>query len=169
MGSVGKISSIFNINTFTEHAEEYVGGGVDIDNVFTKQELNYIKNNMKETNQTLYRVEESRFTADKIDTDKFDVDNFKFSGTFRSTSNDFNFIKSTLDEDSDNYANMSNPVIFEITGSKKVFNMEPYTGNYNKMFGSQGEHFIGGNFKQVGEDYKKINGKLIRIIKIKQL
>ena len=153
---------------FEEHAEEYVAGGIDVDRAFSKEDLQYIKNNLTTTSKPLYRIEESEYTADKLDEDEFDVDDFKFNGSFRSFSDDFNFIKSTMDEDSDNYAGMEAPVVFEITGAKQHFDLEPYTKEYAKQFGSQGESFVGGRFKMIGEDMKKVNGKFIRIIKISQ-
>lgn len=153
---------------FKEHAEEYVGGGVDVDKVFDKQELEFIKDNMKTTDKPLYRVEDSKYTADKLDIDDLDADDFKFKGSFRSFSSDMDFISSAMDENSDNYAGIENPVIFEITGSKKHFDMEPYTQEYSKQFGSQSESLVGGNFELVGEDMKKINGTFVRIIKIRQ-
>lgn len=158
----------FDMNKFKEHMMEYIGGGIDIDRIFNSEELRYIQDNMKKTNKPLYRVEESRFTADLLDEDELDADNFKFNGTYRSFTSDFNFISDALDEDSDSYAYMENPVVFEIMGSKQSFDVDPYADEYKKYFGSQSEHFVGGKFEIIGEDMKKLNGSFIRIIKIKQ-
>lgn len=153
---------------FKDHAQEYIGGGVDIDKVFNKDDLEFIQNNLTRTDKPLYRVEEAEFTANLLDEDELDADNFKFNGSYRSFSDSMDFIKSALDEDSDNFADMENPVIFEITGVKKHFDMKPYEGEYAQHFGSQGESLVGGKFKLVGEDMKKIGGMWVRVIKISQ-
>ena len=115
---------------FDERAEEYIGGGIDVDEVFSKEDLDYIRNNLESTEETLYRVEDSRYTADLLDQDELDGDDFKFNGSFRSFTSNMNFIKEALDQDSDAYAGIRNPVIFEITGTKKAFDMSKYADAY---------------------------------------
>ena len=166
--SMGKENKNNKPSNFENKAVDYVGGGVSPSQHFNKEELKYIKENATKTSKPLYRVEDSKFTADKLDEDDLDIDDFEFTGSVRSTTSDKDFIKNALDENSDDYAGIKNPVIFEITGSKKSFDMKPYEKEYTKHFKSQSEHLVGGKFKVVGEDYKNIHGKLIRIIKIEQ-
>lgn len=153
---------------FKEHAEEYVGGGIDLDEAMNKDDLEYVQSHQTKTDKPLYRVEDARFTANKLDEDDLDIDDFKFKGSFRSFSSDMKFISSAIDENSDNYAGINDPVVFEITGSKNHFDMSPYTGEYNKHFGSQSESLVGGRFQVTGEDMKKIGDRVVRIIKIRQ-
>lgn len=153
---------------FEDRAMEYVSGGIDIDSVFTKEDLRYIGAHLTETNKPLYRVEDARFTANKLDEDDLDTDDFKFNGSYRSFSSDLEFIKDALDENSDEYAGILHPVIFEITGDTKAFDMAEYAKEYTKQFGDQSELLVGGRFEVIDEDMKNINGEFIRIIKIRQ-
>ena len=154
---------------FSDHAEEYVGGGVDVDKVFTKEDLDYIKSHQKETDKPLYRVEDMKYTADKLFSDDLDMDDFEFGGSFRSFSRDWNVMGRALDEDSDEYAGIQNPVIFEIVRKKKHFDMEPYTESYAEQFGSQSESLVGGRFQYISDGMKEVNGQFYPVVKIKQL
>ena len=152
----------FDIQQFKENAEYYVGGGYDIDDIFTKEQLSFISKNMKTTNQKLYRIESSRFTADELDMDILDMDDFKFSGTYRSFSRGDSVIRSYIEELDDD----DGLVIFETVGPVKHFNMDDYAQAYIE---DQEESLVGGRFKVVGEDMKYIAGKFVRIIKIMQI
>lgn len=153
---------------FEEHAEEYVAGGIDVDRVFDKEDLKYIENHSTETGMRLFRVEESKYTLQDINSGKLDSNNFKFAGSYRSFSSDFNVMNRALDEDSDEWAGMRNPVIYQTMGHTKSFNMEPYTKEYAKQFGSQSEHLVGGNFKIIKKSKVKIAGKMVPLIIISQ-
>ena len=180
MGKIGTSKNLSNNSTtqgggvitkpsgFKDRAEEYIGGGIGIDDVFTPQDLKYIESNMENISNVMYRVEEGLYTAQDLDSGKLNSSNFKFSGTFRSFTSDIGFIQDSLDPDSDGYAYMRNPVIFEVTGNKKAFDMEPYATYYHTHFGSQSESLMGGNYSKTGEYYKDINGQKIRVIKLKQ-
>lgn len=74
-----------------------------------------------------------------------------------------------LDEKSDNWAGIENPVIFEITGKKDRFDMKELTKEYTLM--DQKESLAGGKnkYKVIGEDIQMIKGVFVRIIKIKQI
>lgn len=153
---------------FKDHAEEYIAGGIAVDRAFRKEDLDYIKNNLEETDKPLYRVEEGMYTAKQIADGKLDYDNFKFSGSYRSFSRDIDFIKGTIDEHSYDYADFEDPVVFEIVGKKRHFDMTPYDSAYAAYHGSQSESLVGGHFGVVDEDIMRINGKRIRLIKIEQ-
>lgn len=156
-------------NGFEERAEAYVGGGYSgPEGVFTSKDIEYIYANMDETRKTLYRVEDSEFTADRLDNDELDIDSFRFNG-LRSFTEDKDVIKEMLDENSDNWAGIENPVIFEITGKKDRFDMKEFTEGYTLM--DQKESLAGGKYKYkvVGEDIQRIRGMFVRVIKIKQI
>lgn len=156
-------------NGFKNRAETYVGGGYSgPEGVFTQKDVEYIYANMDETRKTLYRIEDSSFTANQLDNDILDVDEFKFNG-LRSFTEDKSVVREMLDEKSDNWAGIENPVIFEITGKKDRFDMEEFTKEYTLM--DQKESLAGGKnkYKVVGEDIQMIKGVFVRIIKIKQI
>lgn len=69
------------LNGFKNRAETYVGGGYSgPEGVFTQRDVEYIYANMDETRKTLYRIEDSSFTANQLDNDILDVDELKFNG-----------------------------------------------------------------------------------------
>ena len=135
---------------------------------FTSKDLEYIYTNMDETRKTLYRVEDSEFTADRLDNDELDIDGFRFNG-LRSFTEDKDVIREMLDENSDNWAGIENPVVFEITGKKDRFDMQEFTKGYTLM--DQKESLAGGKYKYkvVGEDIQRMKGIFVRVIKIKQI
>jgi len=156
-------------NGFEDRAEAYVGGGYSgPEDIFTSKDLEYIYTNMDETRKTLYRVEDSKFTADRLDNDELDIDGFRFNG-LRSFTEDKDVIREMLDENSDNWAGIENPVIFEITGKKDRFDMQEFTKGYTLM--DQKESLAGGKYKYkvVGEDIRRMKGIFVRVIKIKQI
>lgn len=156
-------------NGFEDRAEAYVGGGYSgPEDIFTSKDLEYIYTNMDETRKTLYRVEDSEFTADRLDNDELDIDGFRFNG-LRSFTEDKDVIREMLDENSDNWAGIENPVIFEITGKKDRFDMQEFTKGYTLM--DQKESLAGGKYKYkvVGEDIQRMKGIFVRVIKIKQI
>ena len=149
---------------FSSRAAEYVGGGVDIDREFTKEDLKFISDNSKETDTPLYRVEDAKYNYNKFMKDG-EIDGL--GGTFRSFTSDKSLFNRTLDEDSDEYAGISNPVIYEVLGKKKSFDMSPYTKEYDKQFGSQHEHLMGGDFEPIKEREEKIAGKKVKIVTLR--
>lgn len=156
-------------NGFEDRAEAYVGGGYSgPEDIFTSKDLEYIYTNMDETRKTLYRVEDSEFTADRLDNDELDIDGFRFNG-LRSFTEDKDVIREMLDENSDNWAGIENPVVFEITGKKDRFDMQEFTKGYTLM--DQKESLAGGKYKYkvVGEDIQRMKGIFVRVIKIKQI
>ena len=165
-GSNGKANQTFDQQSLKDTLELYVGGGYDLSTLLNNEQKNHIIDNSTDYNKPLYRVEDARFTADLLDNDDIDGDDFEFNGDFRSFSRKANVINGMLDESSDDYAGITNPVIFEITGNTRQFDMSPYTTNYMT---DQAESLVGGRFKTVGEDFRQINGEFIRVIKIQQI
>ena len=149
---------------FRNRAEEYVAGGVDIDKEFTKEDIEFIKKNSKEHDKPLYRVEDEKYKYKKF-IDEGEIDGL--GGTFRSFTTDKSFIERSVDEDSDDWAGISKPVVYEVLGKKKSFDMDPYTQGYNKHVGSQHEHLLGGEFEPIKERIEVIGGKKIRIVTLR--
>ena len=165
IGSGGSTET-FDKEALSDKLELYVGGGYNLSTLLNDEQKDYIVDNSTDYNGSLYRVEDARFTANLLDDDEIDGDDFEFNGDFRSFSRKANVINDMLDEMSDDYAGIAKPVIFEIVGGANQFNMSPYTSNYMT---DQAESLVGGRFKTIGEDYRSINGEFIRIIKIQQI
>ena len=159
--------SPFNMESFTDKMEDYVSGGYSLNSLLTEEEKEYIVENSTEYSKPIYRVENARHTADRLDEDELDPEGFTFSGEFRSFSREEDVIKRMLDENSDDYAGMRDPVIFEVVGKKTQFDMSPFTSNYT--ISDQAECLAGGTFEVVGEDMVKINGEYIRKLRIRQI
>lgn len=152
---------------FKDRAMTYVGGGYSgPSDVLSKDDINYIEHNMKETTAPLYRVEDARFTANKLDMDILDIDDFAFTDGLRSFTRGKDVIAYMLDEMSDGFAGIENPVVFETIGRTRHFNMDKYAESY---FMDQKESLVSGKFQVVGDDYTTISGTFVRVIKIKQI
>ena len=156
----------FNAEKFKTDMEDYVSGGYELNTLLSKEEKRYIIDNMEQYSKPIFRVEDARHTADKLDNDEIDPDGFSFEGNMRSFSKKESVIKEMLNEMSDNYAGIEDPVIFEIIGNKMEFDMTPYTTGYTLM--NQEECLAGGVFEMVDEDMIKVNGQFIRKIKLRQ-
>lgn len=158
-----------NLNVFANKLEDYVSGGYNLDSLLSDAEKEYIAKNSTEYNRPMYRLEDARYTADLIDNDKLDANDFKFNGSFRSFTRDGDVIKKMLDEGSDDYAGIYAPVVFETVGPTMQFNMDKYATEYAKALTDQKESLVGGKFSVIDEDIRKIHGEFIRFIKIKQI
>ncbi|MDD3123560.1 MAG: minor capsid protein [Candidatus Izemoplasmatales bacterium] len=141
----------------------YVGGGYgSVKDAITVDEFQFIKANMKETSQPLYRVEDSRFTYENIEVGE----TFEFIGDVRSfTRNRNNYLDKMLKEGIDEDI-WQEPIVFETVGKVKHFDMDRYAANY---YEDQSESLIGGKFEVVGEELKEIGGIWITVVKIKSV
>lgn len=141
---------------------QYVAGGYQgVKDAVTPEEFKFIQNNMTETNETLYRVESGRFTADKLKEGEL----FTFESDIRSFTRNHGgyldkMVKEGIEEDF-----LQDPVVFETVGKVKHFNMDRYATNYYEY---QSESLIGGQFEIIGQKIKKIGGVKIKVIQIKQ-
>lgn len=149
---------------FEDRAEEYVAGGSDLDRVFSNEDKKFIAANSKYTEKPLYRVEDAKYNY-KAFMDEGEIKGL--GGSYRSFTSDFSFFNRVLDENSDEYSGISNPVIYEVLGKKKSFDMEPYTKEYTKHFGSQHEHLLGGEFEPIKEVEKTIAGKKVKVVTLR--
>jgi len=147
---------------FASRMESFVGGGYSVGDILEKDDIEFIKNNMSETDQPLYRIEESRFTASSAEVGQ----ELQFNGELRSFTRNSKVTNSMLDENSDEYAYMEDPVVFKTVGATKQFDVSPYAGAYAT---SQEESFVGGKFEVVGKGtYTAPNGNEYPMITIRQ-
>lgn len=146
-----------------DELETYVGGGYSsVKQAVSDETYQYIKDNMTETSEKLYRVESGEFTADGLKT----ADSFSFTSDIRSfTRNRGEYVNDMIEEGiKEDF--LTDPVIFETVGKTMHFNMDPYTSNY---YEDQSESLVGGKFKVVEIDSKVVRGNTVRVIKIKQV
>ncbi len=150
-------------DSIEDNLMEYVAGGYQgVKDAVTPEEFKFIKANMKETSQPLYRVEDSRFTYENIEVGE----TFEFADDIRSfTRNRDGYLDKMLKEGIDEDI-WQEPVVFETVGKVKHFNMDRYAVNYYEY---QSESLVGGKFKVVGEEWKEIGGMWILVVKIKQV
>lgn len=132
---------------FANQIDFYVGGGyASISDALTPQALRHMQKLMTYTDKTLYRAEESRFTADKLKKGS----TFTFEDNYRSFSSKKSVVTDAIDE---GYMGNS-PAVFVMRGKKKSFDV--YNHYKNDYYESQAEHFVGGKYKVT--DKKKKNG-----------
>lgn len=152
-----------DMNSLEDNLANYVGGGSSsVKDAVTSEEFQFIKDNMEETSQTLYRVEDGRFTYDNIDVGE----TFEFVDDIRTFTRNRDgylgkMLKEGLDEDV-----WEEPVVFETVGKVKHFNMDRYASNY---YEDQSESLIGGKFEVISEGLKEIEGVWINVVKIKRI
>lgn len=170
MGSRGQSAGSAPSATLAEHIEDYIGGGYTVAGALTPSELNFVKKNMKETSQTLFRIEEDFFMADRLKVGE----TFSFNDDIKSFTKGDQFIKETLNPKEygvkfGDYAEFDSPVVYKTVGSTKAFDVEPYAKEYEKATGvNQREAWAGGKF-EVKKKYKtKMAGRNVTVIEIKQ-
>lgn len=159
-------SNIFDEKSFNDKLETYVSGGYNLDSLLNDADKNYIIEHSTQYSGPLYRVEDTRYTAKLLDDGKLKNNNFEFDGNLRSFSRKEAVIKEMLNENSDDYAGIYNPVIFKVLGGAKQYNMAPHTTHYMT---DQAESLVGGKFRKTGESYVKMNGENVRMITIRQI
>lgn len=146
MGGRGSASGKSNsgVNTispseFKEELINYTAGGYGSPTEsMSGSAIGYMERHMSSTSSTLYRVEESRFTADKIE----EGSTFSFNNNYRGFSESKSFIDEAIDEYG---VGEDSPAVFVVQGFKKSFSVNKY---YEEgMFASQKEHITGGKFK----------------------
>lgn len=149
-----------DMNSLKNNLEDYVGGGyLSPKDALTKEEYEYILENMIPTKSPMYRLEESRYTFEKKELEVGDA--FSFDDNLRSFSRSKEYIDETL-EMGDVY---DTPVIFETVGEAKHFNMDKYATNY---YENQSESLVGGKFEVVGFDMRRVGDLFYQVVKIKQ-
>ncbi len=132
--------------------------GESIVNVVDDETVDYIKNHMETTNETMYRVEDAKFTASKIDVGS----TFQFSDDLRSFTSSEQSMFDILNE-SESINPNATYVVFKTTGENKSFSMNEYVGMAHE-FASQNEHILNGKF-EVLDKYYDDEGTLTILIK----
>ncbi len=129
---------------FADHMSEYIGGGYDLVEALEDSDVKYIEDNMESTSEPLYRVEESKFTSQRLTEPGQE---FSFTNDLRSFTRSEEVADSFMDENDDyNYAYHRDPVIFKTTGTTQHFSVEDYAKAYPV---DQQESIVGGKFKVV--------------------
>lgn len=136
--------------------------GESIVNTVDDETVTYIKNHMITTNKTMYRVEDAKFTASKIDVGS----TFQFNDDFRSFTSSEQSMYDILNE-SESFNPKATHVVFKTTGENKTFSMNEYVGTTHE-FASQNEYILNGQFEVVDKYYDDDDTLIILIKQIKK-
>ena len=93
---------------------------------------------MEETEQKLYRVEDSKYTADKLEKGQI----FQFNGNYRGFSSRRSFVNESIEEEG---LGGNKPAVFVMLGKKNSLEVNKHYKN--KYFENQQEHIAGGKYK----------------------
>lgn len=153
-----------NLDKLADNLEMYVGGGYSsVKDAVSPEEFQYIKNNMKSTSKSLYRVEDAHFTVMSKALEEGDI--FSFTDDIRSFTRSRSYVDEILElNEYEDF--MEAPVIFETVGDTMHFNMDKYAEAYVE---NQSESLVGGEFEVIGFDEREINGTEYVFVKIKQI
>lgn len=156
---VGKV----DMNKLKNEIEMFVGGGYSsIKDALSKSSLDYIYDNMEIINKPMYRIEDARFTYDRID----EGDIFSFQDDLRSFTRSENYSKKIIKEGIEE-GFFEQPVIFETVGPVEQFNIDKFAEAY---YENQYESFVGGKFEVVEIKYDQlINGVFCDVVKIRRV
>ena len=140
----------------------FVGGGYgSIKDALSKSSLDYVYDNMKIINKPMYRIEDARFTYDRID----EGDIFSFQDDLRSFTRSEKYSKKIIKEGIEE-GFFEQPVVFETVGPVEQFNIDKFAGAY---YENQYESFVGGKFEVVEIKYDQlINGVFCDVVKIRR-
>lgn len=124
---------------FANELEMYVGGGYGSPSeAMSKNALDYLKNHMETTEQKLYRVEDSKYTADNLKKGQI----FQFNGNYRGFSSRKSFVNESIEEEG---LGGNKPAVFVMLGKKNSLEVNKHYRN--QYFESQQEHIAGGKYK----------------------
>lgn len=161
MGSVGSNSEAFNSASFQNNMDSYIGGGYGISELFSKAELNYIKNNMEITSKPLYRTEDNDWTAKNLKVG----DTVNFNDALKSFTRESESVSNLLN-DADEMGLYNTPVVFKTSGSVSHFNVSSYgTG----VFDYQKESFVSGKGWVISNiSTQTFGGRRVKVVTIKR-
>ena len=158
MGSTGNLSKTLNFDTISAIDNYIQGKG----NNFNSNQIKDIKDNMKESNNSLFRVEDSSWSGDSVKVG----DIFTFDKDIKSFTDSQSGIDNVIVEGDDAGLYENNIVIYKTVGNISSLDVK----QYSKFNSEEDEHFVSGKFKVI----KKRRGKKIRgyntiVIEIQQL
>ncbi len=161
-GNFGYKAEKVDMNKLKNEIEMFVGGGYSsIKDALSKSSLDYVYDNMEIINKPMYRIEDARFTYDKID----EGDIFSFKDDLRSFTRSENYSKKIIKEGIEE-GFFEQPVVFETVGPVEQFNIDKFAEAY---YENQYESFVGGKFKVVEIKYdQQINGVFCDVVKIRR-
>lgn len=158
-GSNSGISTGFNMSRFRDNVNTYIGGGYTVQDIFSRAELNYMKQNSTYTDSPLYRVEDMGWMADKLKVGS----KFNFDMPMKSFTRDAKAV-TTLLRDADDYGLYDTPVVFKTVGKTAHFNVTPYGNSHYKY---QQESMVSGKGWKVKRiSTEKIGGRKLKVIYI---
>lgn len=152
----------FTMESLTNNLTNYVGGGyISVRDALTPEEFQYVKNNMVNYTEPMYRLEEGRYTLLKQNLKEGSI--FKFDDDIRSFSRDEKYTEDSVELVIEEFG-WDDAVIFKTIGNIKHFNMDKFAEDY---FEDQSESLVGGEF--IVEEIKNrvIKGHKIKVITIR--
>lgn len=161
-GNFGYKAEKVDMNKLKNEIEMFVGGGYgSIKDALSKSSLDYVYDNMEIINKPMYRIEDARFTYDRID----EGDIFSFQDDLRSFTRSENYSKKIIKEGIEE-GFFEQPVVFETVGPVEQFNIDKFAEAY---YENQYESFVGGKFEVVEIKYDQwINGVFCDVVKIRR-
>lgn len=156
--------------TLRARLEEYVGGGYQLEDILTDADKKWMHENERDFTQPLYRIENERFTARRIDKALEDEDEdfeVRFGKTYRSfTQGGVDTLSELLDQFEDAGYDLDDMVVFQTMGTTKAFDMAPYAQAYTD---DQKEVLVDDDFEYLGERWMTISGRRIRCILVRRI
>ena len=153
---------LFTMESLTNNLINYVGGGyASVKDALNPEEFQYVKNNMVNSKESMYRIEEGRHTLLKQNLKEGSV--FKFKDDIRSFTRDANYMENLVEMVIDEFG-WDDPVIFKTVGNIKHFNMDRFAEHYYEY---QSESLVGGEFIVEEIKNKVIKGNRIKVVIIK--
>lgn len=163
-GIIGNNSSV-NMDSLQDHLVSFVEGGYSSPKkAVNDAEFEYIRHNMEETSQTLYRVEDASFTANNLSVGQ----EFSFRDDLRSFTRSSAYSRELLGNYIDMGMDTNTPMLFKTVGSVKHFNMDKYAEIALGM-GTQSESLAGGRFRVRRISQTPMYGRQIKVVEIEQL
>ena len=144
---------------FENRVKKYISGGVRAD-IFSKADVDYMKNNMETQNTGMFRIENGKWLADKLKPGKV----FSFDKDLKSFSRSEKGAENVLANGED-YGLYEDPVVYMTLGKTKHFNI----GKYSDDHAEEEESLVGGKFRveHIGE--RTIGKKRLKCVFIKQI
>ena len=156
MGSIGVNKNILSSNTAVA-VDNYIEGSGRLNN----SQANEILSKSTVTKDTLYRVEDSEWLANRLKVGQ----DFTFNETVKSFTSTQNGVDTIVAEGDDAGMYENTLAIYQTEGNTKSFDVS----NISRNHAEENEHLVGGTFTVVSKEKgSKIRGYDTIIIKIRQ-